>query len=326
VTVLGSRLYRTGWPCDSGGDKNIATTGPVELKVRRRSFRATTTIAAASLIAAGAVLLGIGVSQHQHHDDTVAVQAARRVQVDRAAVVEAQQSRVRPSPVTTAPRADQVGLRTKLDRSPAARAEQLRAAALVLAADHPGAAGPRRQQPSPARPPVSGENKPGAVSEIRGSGATLVIPALQVHAPVVATGAVDGSMTIPADVHIVGWYDGTDSYQGTTYSVRSPWPGQPGVSVLAGHINWVGQGPGALYYIGQLVPGDPVDVLGSNRVATYWRVSQGPITLPKAELPANLFVNTGPPKLALVTCGGPYDAATGHYLDNVIVWATLTTR
>lgn len=43
-------------------------------------------------------------------------------------------------------------------------------------------------------------------------------------------------------------------------------------------------------------------------------------------LPADLFVNSGPPKLALVTCGGPFDAATRHYLDNVIVWATLTTR
>ena len=45
-----------------------------------------------------------------------------------------------------------------------------------------------------------------------------------------------------------------------------------------------------------------------------------------AALPAGLFLNSGPPKLALVTCGGPFDAATGHYLDNVIVWATLTTR
>jgi hypothetical protein len=95
------------------------------------------------------------------------------------------------------------------------------------------------------------------------------------------------------------------------------------VSLLAGHINWVGQGPGVLYYISQLVVGDPIEVIGSNREATYWRVSQRAITVLKADLPADLFVNTGPPKLALVTCGGPYDAATGHYLDNVIVWATL---
>jgi hypothetical protein len=36
-------------------------------------------------------------------------------------------------------------------------------------------------------------------------------------------------------------------------------------------------------------------------------------------------VTTGPPKLALVTCGGPFVSATGHYLDNVIVWATPAT-
>jgi hypothetical protein len=36
-------------------------------------------------------------------------------------------------------------------------------------------------------------------------------------------------------------------------------------------------------------------------------------------------VNSGPPRLAIVTCGGPFDAATGHYVDNVIVWAVPTT-
>jgi hypothetical protein len=41
---------------------------------------------------------------------------------------------------------------------------------------------------------------------------------------------------------------------------------------------------------------------------------------------ADRFVNSGAPKLALVTCGGPFDAATGHYLDNVIVWARETGR
>ncbi|MGH8979988.1 MAG: hypothetical protein ACRDWE_03050, partial [Acidimicrobiales bacterium] len=37
------------------------------------------------------------------------------------------------------------------------------------------------------------------VSAITGSGALLVIPALSVHAPVVATGAVDGSMIVPSN-------------------------------------------------------------------------------------------------------------------------------
>lgn len=37
----------------------------------------------------------------------------------------------------------------------------------------------------------------------------------------------------------------------------------------------------------------------------------------------SLFATTGPDRLALITCDGPFDRATGHYTDNVIVWAAL---
>jgi hypothetical protein len=97
------------------------------------------------------------------------------------------------------------------------------------------------------------------------------------------------------------------------------------VALLASHVDWAGEGPGALYYLNQLKVGDPIEVQGANSQVSDWRVSQPPVTLSKAALPASLFVNTGPPKLALVTCGGPFDAATGHYLDNVIVWASTTS-
>jgi Sortase domain len=268
----------------------VTRTGKREGKEgSRRLLRIATDITAASLIATGALLVGISVSQHHHHDHAIGLQAARKAQVDRAAVIEAQRYQA-----MARPQAHRADLSAKIDRD------------VVV---------------GPPRP--SAVTNPGAVSEIRGSGAMLVIPALRVRAPIVATGAINGSMTIPADIHIVGWYDGTDSNAGTTISGTTPWPGQPGVSLLAGHIDWTGEGPGALYYIGQLVVGDPVEVIGSNRETTYWQVSEPPITISKAALPADLFSNRGPPKLALVTCGGPYDAATRHYLDNVIVWATL---
>jgi hypothetical protein len=32
---------------------------------------------------------------------------------------------------------------------------------------------------------------------------------------------------------------------------------------------------------------------------------------------------TTTPELRLITCGGPFDDATGHYLDNVVVFARL---
>jgi hypothetical protein len=306
---------------------NVTTTGSAGPDRGRRRLRAAIDITATAMIATGAVLAGVAVSQREHYNHALAVQAARKAQVDRAAALEAQPLRAAGRPQSHQSRQiDDAGFSTKIDWEPMAKAQQLRALAQVPAPNHHAATEPARPEFPAARPARSVVSVPGAVSEIQGTGATLVIPALQVHAPVVATGAVDGFMTIPANVHVVGWYDGTDITGARTISAPTPWPGKPGVSLLAGHIDWVGQGPGALYYIGQLVVGDPVEVIGSNGVATYWRVSQPPITTPKADLPANLFVNTGPPKLALVTCGGPFDSATRHYLDNVVVWATLAMR
>ncbi len=301
----------------------MTRAGSVQPKKRRRYMRAATNVAAAAMIATGVLLVGISVSQHRHHDHAVAAQAARKARVDRAAAAEAR--RFQATAGLQAPRAT---MSTKVDRRPLLQTQQLRTASLIASTKQQATAGtPGRRPSTPARPQSpAGVTKPGAVSAVSGPGATLVIPALRVRAPVVATGAVDGSMTIPANIHTVGWYDGSDSSSGTKTSAPTPWPGQPGVSLLAGHVDWAGKGPGALYYLGQLVPGDPIQVIGSNRQSTYWRVSQPPIVISKADLPADLFVNSGPPKLALVTCGGPFDAATGHYLDNVIVWATLTTR
>ena len=41
----------------------------------------------------------------------------------------------------------------------------------------------------------------------------------------------------------------------------------------------------------------------------------------KAELPTSIFTRTGERRLVLVTCGGPFDARTERYRDNVIVTA-----
>jgi hypothetical protein len=46
-------------------------------------------------------------------------------------------------------------------------------------------------------------------------------------------------------------------------------------------------------------------------------------TYPKETgLPASAFARDGAPRLVLITCGGPFDAATGNYEDNVVVYAT----
>ena len=148
----------------------------------------------------------------------------------------------------------------------------------------------------------------------------LVIPALGVRAPLVAAGAVgrpgSATLSIPADIHTVAWWDGDFS---TGRHERVPLPGDPGVALVAGHVDSAAAGPGALYNLGHLQVGDVVRVTVLGRTTT-WRVARPSELTPKTALPRALFRSTGPARLAIVTCGGGFDAATGHYLDNVIVW------
>ncbi len=45
---------------------------------------------------------------------------------------------------------------------------------------------------------------------------------------------------------------------------------------------------------------------------------------PKGDLPDSVFGFGAPePELRLITCGGTFDAATGHYRDNYVVYAQL---
>lgn len=141
------------------------------------------------------------------------------------------------------------------------------------------------------------------------------------------TGAVgpvsDASLTVPDNIHEVGWWDGAVTDGSTIVPERAPQPGQPGVAIIAGHVDSAVAGPGALYRLKDLNVGDSiwVDLQGHN---SDWRVSSEPEITAKTQLPTSLFDTSGPPRLALVTCGGPFDSATGHYVDNVIVWAVPT--
>ena len=79
------------------------------------------------------------------------------------------------------------------------------------------------------------------VANIESTGSWLVIPALRVNAPLIPTGAVGppgiASLTIPQNVHEVGWWDGTVTNGTQTVREQAPRPGQPGVAIIAGHID-----------------------------------------------------------------------------------------
>jgi Sortase domain len=138
----------------------------------------------------------------------------------------------------------------------------------------------------------------------------IVIPGIGLETRVVRVG-VDGrtgGVEVPPDVRTVGWYR------------FSPIPGEPGSSVLLGHVDARTQGPGAFFHLASLEPGSEVRVLLADRSSRSFRVVARRDYL-KSRLPATMFARTGRPLLALVTCGGPFDEASRHYRDNVVVYA-----
>jgi sortase (surface protein transpeptidase) len=116
-------------------------------------------------------------------------------------------------------------------------------------------------------------------------------------------------MAIPEDVDRVGWYR------------FGPAPGADGSAVLAGHVDDREQGLGALAPLRQAAVGTEVLVTDAEGTTTRWRVVSREL-ITKQVLPLDrLFARTGPPRLTLITCGGPFLPEYSSYRDNVVVVA-----
>jgi hypothetical protein len=137
----------------------------------------------------------------------------------------------------------------------------------------------------------------------------VMIDKIGVDADVVPVGVEPdtNSVEIP-DIARAGWYR------------YGPSPGQEGSSVLVGHVD--GQGlPGVFWRLRNLIPGDRLTIRYADRTERAFRVT-GRQEAPKQQLPAALFSRAGPPRLALITCGGRFDQTTRHYRNNVFITAT----
>jgi sortase (surface protein transpeptidase) len=66
--------------------------------------------------------------------------------------------------------------------------------------------------------------------------------------------------------------------------------------------------------------GDIVEVAVADGKTFEYRVISARRML-KADLPLDIWSQTGQPRLVLVTCGGPFDSSLGRYRDNIVVTA-----
>jgi hypothetical protein len=94
--------------------------------------------------------------------------------------------------------------------------------------------------------------------------------------------------------------------------------------VILGHVDTY-QGPGIFFQLRTLLAGDQVQVgLADGAVVTFAVTSVAQYT--KTLFPADLvYTSQGTSELNLVTCGGAFDPATGHYLSNVVVYTSFVS-
>lgn len=153
---------------------------------------------------------------------------------------------------------------------------------------------------------------PGGDYRINLSPNRIEIPALKAQAPIVRVGTMpNGELQVPLNPRTVGWW------------APGARPGAArGTAIFAGHINYAGV-EGTFADIGKLKPGDQVMVFGltkRKRTEVVFKVT-GVRTYHKTHLPyRELFDQNVPGRMVLVTCGGPFDASTGNYLDNVVAF------
>lgn len=142
----------------------------------------------------------------------------------------------------------------------------------------------------------------------------LDIPAIGVRSrDFVALGlAKDGSIEVPTKFEQPGWYK------------LGPTPGEFGPAVISGHVDSE-KGPAVFYRLGELKPGAKLKVTRKDGSVANFAIDRV-ARYPKDAFPTDLVY--GPTKRAeirLVTCGGAFDEATGHYVDNIVAFAHATS-
>jgi LPXTG-site transpeptidase (sortase) family protein len=99
-----------------------------------------------------------------------------------------------------------------------------------------------------------------------------------------------------------------------------------GTTVIVGHRDSVSPEPGAFHGLNNLILGNLVYVQYGN-YTSFYRIKN--IKIVKKDefyrISQKVFTLSGNPKLALISCIGPYEKNNGGYQNNIIVVAELLT-
>jgi hypothetical protein len=176
----------------------------------------------------------------------------------------------------------------------------------------------QQHAPSPAAAAAGavGPAAPKEPSLRRSAPVSVDIPAIGVRSPLLRLGLnPDGTIQVPdlaTSADEAAWYK---------YSVT---PGQIGAAVIEGHVDSE-VGPAVFFRLGAVHPGDRIDVTLADGMTAVFRVT-GVREYTKDNFPTKMIYGaTNYASLRVVTCGGTFDYATGHYLSSVVVFASLVS-
>lgn len=159
---------------------------------------------------------------------------------------------------------------------------------------------PQPPAPAPRRPAAPAVAEPVAVALPR-LGIRSELDRLHLQS--------SGELAAPPRWDVAGWYAG---------GAR---PGQRGPAVIAGHVDGP-DGPAVFWQLREARAGDRVEVARADSSTASFVVTRTSV-VPKSGFPtADVYGLTPQPELRLITCTGPFDRRTGHYTDNLIVFAT----
>ncbi|MEX2204064.1 MAG: class F sortase, partial [Actinomycetota bacterium] len=144
---------------------------------------------------------------------------------------------------------------------------------------------------------------------------SLDIPSIGVHTGLLHLGQTPGgALEVPAP---------GPHYDEAAWYRYSPTPGSLGPAILLGHVDSAVGGPSVFFRLGELRAGDRVSITrADDSIAVF--IVDGVHRYAKDDFPTRLvYGNLDHAGLRLLTCGGPFDEVSGHYLDNIVVFASL---
>lgn len=169
---------------------------------------------------------------------------------------------------------------------------------------------------APSTPAAGGSAAAGPAPLTASAPVSISIPAIKIRTAVNPIGlAKDGTIEVPQPgprLNQAAWFK------------NSPTPGQPGPSIIEGHVDSV-SGPSVFYDLGNIRPGERILVTRADGTRLTFTVDAIRNYL-KANFPTNVVYGAkdlSVPALRLITCS-QFDQATHHHIGNAVVFAHLT--